>query len=127
MNLDELYVAANEMCRKHWGIEFTGKITLTNRRWTRTQGRFRWWKKEPGRCQIEMSAKTNAGLSREAVMDTLLHELVHWRLYTAGSPYSDQDPEFIAECLRVGASLSGARYAQNAYQRYLREKEAIGQ
>ncbi|MEK5178461.1 hypothetical protein [Paenibacillus odorifer] len=49
----------------------------------------------------------------------------HWRLYTVGSPFRDDDAEFVAECLRVGAPFSQTQAAQRAYQAYLQtEKEA---
>lgn len=46
-----------------------------------------------------MSAITNARRPWKEVEGTLLHELVHWHLFVTGSPYLDEDYEFIAECL----------------------------
>ncbi|WP_243767358.1 hypothetical protein [Paenibacillus agricola] len=52
------------------------------------------------------------------MLGTLLHELVHWRLATEGIPHRDVNDEFIAECVRVGAPISGSTSAQNAYREY---------
>ncbi|WP_262384562.1 hypothetical protein [Paenibacillus terrae] len=65
-----------------------------------------------------MSVVVNASRSEEAVLGSLLHELVHWRLCTLGLPYDDVAYVFISECLRVGAPISHARSAREAYQRF---------
>ena len=120
---ERLLALANELARKHWGVDYTGTIELVNRKWRRMQGVYAF-NDSTGLRKIKMSAQTNAERSPEEVEDTLLHELVHWRLQTRGVPASDTDPEFIAECLRVGASISHAKYAQAAYKAYLERQEA---
>ncbi|WP_379161315.1 hypothetical protein [Paenibacillus sp. sgz5001063] len=42
--------------------------------------------------------------------------LIHWRLYALGLPFDDVNDEFIAECLRVGAPLSGGTREKAAYE-----------
>lgn len=116
---------ANELARRHWGVDYTGTITLTNRSWRRNWAVYRYLRDGEPLQDIYMSGPTNAERDPEDVEGALLHELVHWRLHTLGLPASDTDFEFIAECLRVGAVISGAAYAQEAYKRYLSaEKEA---
>lgn len=116
--LEGLYVIANEMCREHWGVDYTGTIELVKRDWSCMNACFISNRSE-GTQKIRMSTKVNARRDREAVLGTLLHELVHWRLWTQEVPHSDVDYKFIAECIRVGAPISKTRSAQDAYKRYL--------
>lgn len=65
-------------------------------------------------------------MPRSEVLDALLHELVHWYLFTQGLPFGDGDEDFVKEALRVGAPISGTREAQRAayqYKKYTEEDE----
>lgn len=115
-----LLTLANELARKHWGVDYTGTLTLVDREWRLYNGRY-FWRADNSRQEIRMSVRRNAERTPEEVERTLLHELVHWRLQTMGRPSRDTDDEFIAECLRVGASISKARAAQDAYKRFIYE------
>ncbi|GAA0840677.1 hypothetical protein [Brevibacillus reuszeri] len=115
---ERLMTIANELARKHWGIDYAGTLTLVDRPWRAYNGRY-FWRADHSRQEIRMSVRRNAERTPEDVERTLLHELVHWRLQTTGIPHRDTDYEFIAECLRVGASISKARAAQDAYKRYM--------
>lgn len=119
-----LLALANELAQRHWGVDYTGTLRLVNRHWRRQWAYFQYKRKGEPVQDIVMSAPTNAERSEEDVVGSLLHELVHWRLHTLGHPASDTDKEFIAECLRVGAPISGATDAQKAYRRYLKTEEA---
>lgn len=112
---------ANTLSLKHWGVNYTGTLVLVNREWRCYYAKFRHRRdrNDMSLQEIRMSAITNARRSKAEVAGSLLHELVHWRLYNTGRPFCDEDYEFIAECLRVGAPISGARSAQEAYRRYL--------
>lgn len=123
MTLNELYVAANELARKHWGVDYTGTIELVRYMWLRWNGQFQYNRKNQEVQTIRMSAPKNAERTREWVLGILLHELVHWRLYTTGQPYRDCDNEFIAECLRVGAPISGAKKAREAFEVFQQQRE----
>ncbi|WP_188069033.1 SprT-like domain-containing protein [Brevibacillus brevis] len=118
LTLDELYAAANEMCRKWWGVDYTGTIRLTNAKWRAWRGYFILSTADDSLREIRMSRWVNAKRTRDDVLGTLLHELVHWRLFTLGLPNNDADQEFVAECTRVGAPISGAIGARRAAQRY---------
>ncbi|MCD9024380.1 hypothetical protein [Cohnella silvisoli] len=113
LSLDELYVAANLFCLRNWGVPFTGNIELIKRRWAVYMALY-----VAERKTIRMSSPTNNELGFVRVIDNLHHELVHWRLHMTGQPYDDCDYEFIAECVRVGASLSGAKNAKRAMIRW---------
>ncbi|WP_338532630.1 hypothetical protein RBB83_17475 [Paenibacillus peoriae] len=108
---------ANELARKHWGVDYTGTLVLVNRPWRRILACFRF-NNATGLREIRMSAHENAARPEEDVIGSLLHELVHWRLLSLGLPYNDTDYEFISECLRVDAPISQARSAQEAYLRF---------
>ena len=69
-----------------------------------------------------MSAPVNARKSPVMVADNLLHELVHWRLWTLGLPCDDTDSEFIAECMRVGTSLSAGKCDEDALKRFVQRE-----
>ncbi|WP_025846597.1 hypothetical protein [Brevibacillus agri] len=118
LTLDELYEAANEMCRKWWGVDYTGTIHLTDTKWRSWRGYFIRSTGDDSLREIRMSRWVNARRTREQVLGTLLHELVHWRLFTLGLPSSDTDREFVEECARVGAPISGAVGARRAAQKY---------
>ncbi|MEV2286839.1 hypothetical protein ABND12_20070 [Paenibacillus larvae] len=121
MTLEELYDHANRLCRKHWAIEYTGKIELVNRDWKRRLGYFTAY--NDGTTALRFSRKVNAKMPRSDVLDALLHELVHWYLFTQGLPFGDGDEEFVKEALRVGAPISGTREAQRAAYQYKKYTE----
>lgn len=118
VTLDELYFQAGEFCREHWNVPFTGRIEIVKTKWRWQLGCF-----IPALETICFSEWRNRERWRFQVYDTLLHELVHWRLFKTGRPYRDTDPEFVRECLRVGAKLSGAKAAQGAAKKVLEEEE----
>jgi predicted SprT family Zn-dependent metalloprotease len=117
ITLQELYQKAEELCQRHWNVSYTGKIEITKTRWRRRLGCFL-----PVFETIRFSEWMNQKLTREEILDTLLHELVHWRLYKTGQPYLDTDATFVQECLRVGAPISGTKAAQDAARRVLRNR-----
>jgi SprT-like protein len=122
-----LLALANELARRHWGVDYTGSLRLVSREWTCYNAKYRYKRDRTDMSlqEIVMSVRTNARRGAASVAGSLLHELVHWRLHTSGLPCSDENDEFIVECLRVGAPISGAASAQKAYQRYLlAEREA---
>lgn len=113
-----LLALANELARRHWCVDYTGNLRLTNRDWKARSAAFAYT--ESGSVQeIRMSAVVNARLSPVMIADNLLHELVHWRLWTLGLPCADTDSEFIAECMRVGTSLSAGKGDEIALKRFI--------
>lgn len=121
---ERLLKRANELAQLHWGVDYTGTLRLLTRKWARRQASFAFM--SDGSVQeIRMSAPTNALLSAEEIEGNLLHELVHWRLWSIGAPFDDDDREFVAEAIRVGAAISHAKRAREAYERYLDEVGVI--
>lgn len=114
MELEELKQRANSLCQKHWGVEYTGKIKMVNYQWRRKNAHFEISRTDPNHKVIVFSKKRNAERSKEEILGTLLHELVHWRLHCLGLPNRDDDKEFVLECIKVGARISGTRSAQRA-------------
>lgn len=119
---NRLLTLANELAQRNWGVDYTGTLTLVNRYWRR-KGAYFTWNTADGFAEIRMSAQGNVKLGEETVTAYLLHELVHWRLYMLGLPFSDEDAEFIEEALRVGAPISAAGSAKKAYEQYLKRTE----
>ncbi|PYZ97615.1 hypothetical protein CR205_03195 [Alteribacter lacisalsi] len=114
----ELRKEASKLCRIHWGVDYTGGIELVQERWEERNALFIVDHDNDQRC-IQMSRPRNAERSLEGVIQSLLHELVHWRLQSLGLPFRDTDDAFIEEAIRVGASISLAEDAQKAYRNYL--------
>lgn len=121
----QLYQMADELAMKWWGVKYDGLIELKNRRWKSINGRFCSPCPIPGAGDIspiiQMCKKRNAERTEKEVIGTLLHELVHWRLFATGIPHRDTDQEFVKEASRVGASFSKTRKAQQAYEKYQEE------
>lgn len=120
MNEQQLYDLADKLSLKWWGVKYDGLIELKNRRWKNTRGQFIKPLKSvnDGRPIIEMCSKRNAERTAEEVEGTLLHELVHWRLWSIGLPHRDHNKEFVLEAIRVEAPISGAKNAQLAFEKY---------
>ncbi len=111
---------AEQYACEYWGVEITCPIKFVNREWKRTFAYFQY-NTEDGTCAIVMSHKENAKRELSEVLATLKHELAHWYLWSVGQPYGDGDPEFVAECLRIEASISGSQKAQKALRKYCAE------
>lgn len=120
----ELYSHAERLCQLHWQEPFSGcTIEITNTKWKSCFGKFNHNKDRSKPPKIRFSRPMNATRSKEQVLATLLHELVHLRMYKLGLPCKDTDDEFIAECLRIGAKISRKSNAQKAYMDYLSRSE----
>lgn len=117
--LESLYREAQRFSRRHWGLEFDGIIQIVHERWRKRVGCY-----IPYLRLIQVSIYHLKKYSYSYMIDTLHHELVHWYLHSERLPYSDTDEEFIKECIRVGASLSGEKKAQEAYQRFVKRDRA---
>jgi len=113
---------AREFAQEFWDVELTCSIEFVNREWRSTRGYFSN-NKETGECKIVMSHKVNQRRGTGPTLETLKHELAHWYLWSIGEPYGDDDPSFVRECLRIGASISGTKKAQKALEETLAEME----
>jgi predicted SprT family Zn-dependent metalloprotease len=113
---------AEHYAREYWGVELTCSIEFVDRDWRSCYAYFQC-NNETRECKIVMSHIVNARRPVEDVLATLKHELVHWYLWSIGKPYKDDDEEFIRECLRIGARISGSKKAQEAYRKYCEREE----
>lgn len=113
---------AEQYAREYWGVELTCPIEFVNRDWRSMRGCFRVYH-ETGDHKIVMSHKVNQRRGTGPTLETLKHELVHWYLWSIGEPFDDDDPGFVRECIRIGASISGTKKAQAALERYCAEME----
>ncbi|ASS76843.1 hypothetical protein CIG75_19110 [Tumebacillus algifaecis] len=121
--MEQLKKAANELSQKHWGVDYTGEIELTNAKWKNRQACYLIWPNAPEKTVvIQMSHYVNRTLTRYEVLDNLLHELVHWQLHQSGKKFHDDDQEFVDECLRVGAPISGTKKAGMAARKWAEQQ-----
>lgn len=118
VSLDELIEFAKRKSKELWNRDFTCKIKIVNRFWKQQLGAY-----YPKRREILFSEYINAVLPKEKILDTLLHEMVHWHLHTTGRNFGDEDFEFIEECLKIGCGLSHDSKAQKAYLNYKMQDE----
>lgn len=121
LSLEELYQIADELCLKWWNVRFEGAICLVKNKWKRMNAYFVPVRNEDNQTfigAITFSSIKNAQRTREEVISTLLHELVHWRMWKTGKPYEDYSPDFVKECWRVGAPFSKTKTAQRAMRLY---------
>lgn len=118
MTLDELKQAADTFCQKHWGVPYTGEIKLVSRDWKWKNGHFETKRSDPSYQVIVFSKRKNSRRTKEEILGTLLHELVHWRLHVLGVPNHDTDQEFVEEAIRIGAPISNNKAAQEAYKKF---------
>lgn len=118
LSVDKLKQHADELAMKHWGVAYTGELKLVKTKWKSTNGQYMYTDTDGNSTQvIIMSSHRNAQRTPEKVSGTLLHELVHWRMHQSGLPFHDDDTEFIKECYRVGAPISGVQYAQKTAEK----------
>lgn len=96
---------ANEFLRNEYdlGLEIPIKI---NNRLSKSLGRYIMMKSyDTGRLRphsIEISGKIIKYDTKDFVLDTLKHELVHYALFRKGAPYNDGDTFFENELKRLG-------------------------
>lgn len=110
---ESLQIYAHRLSMECWGVPFTGRIEVVQRDWKRKRGYFQY-----EGSVIKFSKQKNRRRTMEEVLKTLLHELVHWRLYVEGKPNRDDTREFVEEAMRVGASFSGTQAAIKAAAAY---------
>ncbi|ATH59640.1 hypothetical protein BJG89_04795 [Staphylococcus nepalensis] len=113
----DLFNYAQLFVKEYWNREFNIRIELVNRDWKRKLASYHFNLKT-GDKFIRMSKIVNKNYSKDDVLNSLLHELVHWVLHSSGKPFKDDSKEFVAECIRVGAPFSKTKVAQNALKNY---------
>lgn len=108
---------AKRIAAEYWDVELTCPINFVNRKWKRMNACLRIYG-DTGECEIVLNHKRHEELGVDEYLPILKHELVHWYLWTNGEPCDDDDPEFIRECFRIGASFSYTQRAQKALKKY---------
>lgn len=108
---------ARQVALKYWGVEMTCPIVFVNREWKRRNACF-MVNFETKDCEIIMNHKIHNELGYDGYLPILKHELVHWYLWSIGKPFDDADEEFVRECIRIGAGISGTKKAQIALKAY---------
>lgn len=108
---------AKKIAKEHWGVELTCPITFVNRVWKRRSACF-IVNNEAKECEIRLNHKIHDKIGYEGYLPILKHELFHWYLWSIEEPVSDVDPEFVRECIRIGAAISRTKKAQRALEEY---------
>ena len=113
---------AEDIARRYWDVEMTCPIVWVDREWKRRNAVFRHGRNPGGGlCEIRMNHRVRERKGDAEDMLILKHELAHWYLWSTGQPNDDDDPEFIRECIRIGAPISGTEKAQKAFERLRKE------
>lgn len=108
----------NKLSLLHWGVEYNGNVEIVKTNWQLKKAAFTW-SETGGYAAILLSRPVLAATPRKEMRGYLLHELVHWWQHKNGLPFHDTDPEFIRECVRVGAPISDEQSAKEAARRVL--------
>ncbi|WP_370644753.1 SprT-like domain-containing protein [Sporosarcina sp. ACRSL] len=102
ITIEELTQIADDFLRMNYGMELAIPI-VRNSRLRTTQGRYiSTWEDKP--IRIEIASFVIKYGARTTVIDTLLHECVHYALNVLGEPNDDGHPHFEAELKRHGVS-----------------------
>lgn len=97
---------ARSWLKETYGLELKIPVEI-NTRISRALGRFIYLKKSKEPLRIEIGSKTLQYYTKEEVLDTLYHELVHYACFILGKPHSDGDWYFEAELKRLGIGSTG--------------------
>lgn len=112
MTVNEMVEFAKEFLRNEYGLDLEIPIKVNNRL-SRSNGRFLTIKQvSTNRSRahsIEISGKILKYDTKDFVLGTLKHELVHYALFRKGAPYRDGDTYFENELKRVGAPSTMTR------------------
>lgn len=65
--------------------------------------------------RIEISKQLIEVGDKSVIKDTLLHECLHYALFTLGLPYKDEDKYFVSEARRLGIGLTDEVYVGYEY------------
>lgn len=102
----EFEIKASEFLEKAYGLKLEIPIVI-NSRLKSTYGRFIYngQTKEP--LRIEMSKNYIEHQNSETVLETLIHECIHYGLFVQNLPHRDGHPYFEAELKKWGSHPSG--------------------
>lgn len=104
ITIKDLTEIASDFLRENYGMELAIPI-VRNNRLRSTMGSYVSTRKS-GPIQIEIAGYVIKYATREVVIDTLKHELVHYALHVKGEPYDDGHPHFESELRRLGVSAT---------------------
>lgn len=117
MTVEELQTIAYDFLDVNYGIPLSIPIERNNRL-KRKMGRFTVWVCED--CDeipysIEIAGFMFEYAADEVVIDTVLHECVHYALFQMGLPYEDGSPTFETELKRHGIGATETNYVGVIY------------
>ncbi|MEX3625076.1 SprT-like domain-containing protein [Viridibacillus arvi] len=101
-----LEVEATEFLDRAYGIELDIPIVI-NSRLKSTYGCFKFKPKTREPLRIEIGKNYIENQKWETVIETLIHECIHYALYVQNLPYRDGHPLFEAELKKHGSHSTG--------------------
>ena len=105
LTIEELTEIATDFLRGNYGMELEIPIVRNNR--LRTKMGIFYENRDGTSHSIEIAGYMFKYATREVLIDTLLHECIHYALFERGESYEDGHPYFEAELRRFGASSTG--------------------
>lgn len=118
MTIDELKRIADEFLTKHYGMTLDIPIVRNNRLKVH-MGRFIGWRCEDDEelsYTIEIAGFMFEYATDAVIVDTLLHECIHYALCSRGEPYYDGHPHFEAELARHGVGSTETNFVGKFYE-----------
>lgn len=116
MHGPELYSISREFLDKEFGLTLDIPIFINNRMKSML-GVFKHKRYEA--TQIEISREFIDTHPREAVIDVLKHELVHYALFILKKPYRDGDKYFKDTLDRLGISRTRTYETKGKFHKYI--------
>lgn len=125
MNAQQLQSYAEDFLRKNFDLSLDVPLRISKRMKSKL-GVFsiKYNKNEILSSEIVLSYNFVINNDKDAVLDVLYHECVHYALFKKRMPFRDSDPEFINTLERLG--ISKTRSYQYKGQSYLYECRKCG-
>ena len=125
MNVQQLQAYADDFLRKNFGLSLDVPLRVSKRMKSKL-GVFsiKYNKNEVLSSEIVLSHNFIINNDKDAVLDVLYHECVHYALYKRKLPFRDSDPEFINTLERL--EISRTRSYKYRGQSYLYECRKCG-
>ena len=103
MDLEYLKKYAESFLRKNYNLSLEIPL-LINNRLRSTLGSFNRNYKGDKACEIELSGQLVKYATKDVILDTLKHELIHYALFVLNKPFHDGDEYFENELKRLEVS-----------------------
>lgn len=99
----DLNIIAKDMAKRFWGKTLNIPIKINKKKTGLAMGTFIFLKYSKKPVRIDISGRLTQHYSKEMVLDTLMHELTHWHIFTEGKNFRDGEDDFEKELKKLGA------------------------